>query len=506
MGADVPQNKTMKLMAILLLIWCILPLNSRGAQDETSGDIKSSSELSLKEILKLTLVNNLDIKVADIAPLEKEGSFTAALGEYDYNVAFKYSYDHSDTPTTSTDQGVSSNIIQNTRTYAPTLSKKTRWGTELSLPYEYKVVDSNSTAASVILGHNTSLGLNLKQPLTKSFYPWYFARNLTTLGLDLEIARLKNRTDVIDIISRTLELYFDTIKEKESVRIREMSRDQSQQTLEFSKNKHSLGKASLVDLLEAEGKFQKSQESLLEAQASYQNKADELALGVYAQPGIPINAAEDFDNLEIAPTEYNEEEVILQTIKDRFEVKSAAQSIEKATIENKAAQVDKLPNVTLDSGFSYKGLGTSFQKSQTEINRGNSPSYNVTINVEKPIMNYAAKGEAQIKLLRLQQENLRRASLERNIALEIRKNLRQLQNNWLRIQALKKVVSAEKEKYKGQSRRFKDGAISIFDLSQAQQDKDQAEFELLSAKVSYIKSRFQLSKARGKLFEELGLN
>ncbi len=462
--------------------------------------------LTLKDVLKETLSHNLDIKISNIVPQSSEGAQMSALGEYDFNTSLKYSYDHSDTPSSSSNQGVTSSVVNDTKTYAPTISKKLTTGTELSLPYDYKVVTSNSSSTTLTVGHSTSLGLTLKQPLTKSFYPWYFSKLLTAAAIDVEIAKLKNRTDVIDIVSKTLELYFDTLKEKESLRIKELSLEQSQQTLDYSKNKRKLGKASLVDQLQAEGKFQKSNEGLIEAKNSYQNKADELGLSVYAQPNAAIKINDDITSLEVAPAPLNEEEIITQTLKDRLEIKSSDQSIEKASEENRAAQVDRLPNVTMDGSLTYKGLGPDFQSSQTQVNKGNEPSYSATLNLEQPVMRYAAKGQSQIKSLRLQQESLRRSSTERNIALEIRKNIRQVQTNWLRIEALRKVVTAEQEKYRGQNKRFKEGAISIFDLTQALQDREQAEFELLSARISYIKSRFQLSKSRGKLLEDLELN
>ncbi|MDZ4678483.1 MAG: TolC family protein [Oligoflexia bacterium] len=464
------------------------------------------SSLSLRQALIESLKHNLNIKISNLTAEEKTALVTKALGEFDLNLKLSYTQDHSDTPSSSSLDGVTSSVIKNTTTYTGVLSKKTIWGGEFTLPYDYATSNSNSTNTRIPQDHTTSFGITLSQPLIKPFYFGYFSRNHASAEYDWEIAQHQRYEQIIDSLVKTMGLYLDTLRDSEALYIKVKAKDFSEQTLEFTKAKLQLGKASHVDKLVAESKWQKDSEDLRAAKTSLQNKTEELVLNIYGTTDTQIQLAQNLKALEVPPPNTEMEVAITEALKARSELRSAEIAVNKADAAAGAASIERLPSVTADGKVIYKGLASNFDDSQSQVKQGLRPSYTAGVKIEQPLLMYTSRGEYQSKSLQLSQEELKRLQIRRNITLEVRKHMRQLHTNWSRLEVLRAVVKAENYKHEGQIQRYQLGKISLFEYYQAHQDLVQAEFELIDAQTSYIRSLYSHFKSRGRLLKELGLS
>jgi len=471
-----------------------------------AGSSAAGQALGFKESLRQCLKTNFDIQQSELSVKEKEPGMIRARGEFDYNLNASYAVDHSDTPSASTTDGVASAVISDTKTSKLELKTKSSWlGTELSLPFSYSASTSNSSFARIPEGHNTSFGLSLTQPLLKPFFAGYIEKRYIKAKLDLRLAQQKHGETLERSLQKAIQLYLETVQAQETVKVKESSLTIARDLFEAARAKEAMGKISVLDRLEAEARFNRSQESLLTAQAAFTDKKQEFFLHTFANPEKTDDIFNEIESLEKEPPVLSLDQGIRSALEKRVEAQSARTSIEGARTELKHAQVDRLPSVSLEASRTHKGLADNFSDSEKQINEAEHVSTSTGVKLEMPLMGYAATGEKEIKNLRLSQENLKQQNLLRNIRLEVIKSQRQVQIQWARLAALKKVVQAESLKAEGQSRRYNQGQVPIADLNQALQDKENALLELLKGRVNYVRALYDFSKARGTLIDDLDL-
>ena len=461
--------------------------------------------IDLKDALKTSLERNLSIKLSSYTSAEKEGSLIKARGEFDPTLKLSYSIDRKITPSSTSLDGVSAGSPSKSRDTLvnASIKQKFKWGTELEVPYKYTVGESNSAFRRFNTTHQSQLGFKFSQPVFESFTPSYFSKSLEAASFDWAIAQAEHQEKIIMTTVKTLDLYWDTLKEREGLKIKELSYDSAKKNYTFVKAKNALGKSSPIDLIEADSTVQKQFEAVLSAKSSYLNKKEELAVQIYGDPTINIELTEPVVAVKPFKPEMGLFWIIKQAQQERSESKRSVDAIGKAELEKSAAAVDRLPDLKLTTEITFKGLDDDFSEANREVLNRNFTSWIASLTLEQPLSMYASRGSYRVKELKLDQEHIKQQQNQRDISLEVRKYMRQINTEWQRIIALKKAVQADSEKYNGQLLRFKSGKISNYELSHSLEDKMGTELELLEAHIAYHKAVFQFSKAQGRLFQDL---
>jgi len=459
--------------------------------------------LDLRGAIKKALENNLNIKISKASAGEKQGSWTEARGTFDVNLALSYTQDVNDVPSASALDGVGSSGGLETKNtiMSSTLSKTFSWGTELEVPYSNTRAETNSTNAVAPVTYTPTLGIKIEQPLIRTF-SGYFSSDLNQAYHSWQAALAKHKGKTTDIISETMELYFDALEAKQKLKIRQTSQKLAEETYNFVKRRQKLGKASRIDVMEAEAKHLQGVEAVLTAESDFLEKKEKLAVEVFS------NLPEDFELSESpedpAQPQVESVETLTQgALKIRPEMAESQNEVESAQLAKYKAQMDLWPKFTATYETSYQGLATDSQAAHDQVWKKEFNSWSVDLALQHSLLGYAADGSYSLKKLRLKQERLKKLQNQRNIELEIRKSKRQVEANWQRFVTLKQVVAAEGEKYKGQKLRHRHGKLSTFDLLSALKDKEKADLDFLNAKISFYKAKYQISKARGTLVKDL---
>ncbi|MEK7356906.1 MAG: TolC family protein, partial [Bdellovibrionota bacterium] len=99
------------------------------------------------------------------------------------------------------------------------------------------------------------------------------------------------------------------------------------------------------------------------------------------------------------------------------------------------------------------------------------------------------------------QQSIKEAQLARDLELELKKALRDVDVGWQRLGALSNAARAQKQRFEAISAKFKAGLVSITTLDKARADAESSELESIKARFAYAKSRLKLAAARGLLLE-----
>ncbi|MEK6706359.1 MAG: TolC family protein [Bdellovibrionota bacterium] len=460
---------------------------------------------------RLSLEHNLGLKVSKISRDEKEGLLTKAYGKFDWTASLSSQYDYSKTPSTTslTESNSSSADISRVLAHAASLKKTFQFGTELEIPYSYSRTFSNSTSTLFNPAYEPSFGFKLSQPLLYSLTPSYFTKDLGLAHLNQKIAEQEHDEKINDTILKTMQLYWETIQASESLRIKKASFENAEKNLEFAKAKRSVGRASLTDLLEAQAQTAKQNEAVLRAQDAFESKKAEFVLQTFgkiqdkAKNHEPLELDSRFPEIKVQ--DKPEKILLKEALHTRPESRKIALSITKAEIERNAANMDRLPKITLEGESTARGLALNSSTAHKDVFNGQFTSWGASITVEQPVFAYAARGAYKTKALRLEQEEIKREQNARDVELELRKYLRELQTEWQRVNALSKAAEAQAMAFEGKSAEYKIGRISTFDLNRTLEAKEQAELDLLGARVALQNANYRLKTAQGTLLRDLGI-
>ena len=460
-----------------------------------------------KDLVRAILENNFDLKISKMSTKEKGTSVESARGDYDINLSLSATRDHSDTPSSSSldSTGAASSVKSKTDTYSTTLSKKFFFGTELSLPYTYNVVDSTSTSRRVRKTHEPSLGLTMSHPILETFFPDYLEKGIKSAELDREIAKHKHGEKLVKEVDKGLKLFLDCLQEHVTLKVRTLAHKNAIENLEMVSAKRRVGKASLIDKLDASSDERKKFNSKVSTQTKYNTKRGEFELHAF---GEKDQGEIDYDDLtsvlEDLPdiSKKNDEAILVdKSMSRKEESKRIEKSIRKNKTAFKNAKVDRLPDFDFDASLTYKGLNHKQGRAHDQVWAAKYASWSIGTSLEYSIMGYAANSSKKLNAYKTVQENLKKAKLAGQTRADLKKNHNLLISGEKKIEALGVVVDADKEKYKLLFLKYKNGKATLYELKKALQSREESELQLLKSKVSFLKDFYQFKKSSGQLLE-----
>lgn len=494
------MRKTPIVFLLLLALLMTLPPAARG-----QGTPRA---LSLRDAAALSLQNNLDLKISALTFEQSHARLLGAEGRFDLNLNLSALRARTETPSVSTlEAGTgSSSLIESKWNYAGSLSKTFGFGSDLLLSYNYLVVETNSVYARLRTVHQPSVTASLTQPLLKTFTPSYFTRDLTQARYSVEIAESQHGEKLVATLAKTMTLYLDLLRSREELKIQQATWEESKDLLEAVKAKQSIGRASQLDRMEAESGAEQNRESFLRAQSSFQSLKEDFALQVYADGAAEFELGESVDQVPPPPPRADLKQWIQEALNKRLESRRSLASIEQAKAAEDAAFVDRLPEVDIKPSATLSSLDRNLNRSHQELLEMKHPSWSLEVSIEHPIMSYGSRGAHREKQIRLEQEELKHQQKQRDIALEVKKSLRDIELGQERLKALGQVLEAENEKFEAQQIRFRNGQVSTYELNRSLADRRNAELEKLKGAIEYRKALYRLAEARGILLEELGIS
>lgn len=466
-------------------------------------------EVTIENLPTMVLANNFDIQLSQASKEEKQGALAISKGKFDTNFTYSFTINEKETPSSSSldDAGNASSVKTKDKIQVLTLKKNFIFGTELTVPYTYKIADSNSVLKKIPESHEPSFELKLKQPFLKSWTPSYFTKDQQTAEINLKESIQKHREKISNTLRDSIDLFYDVIEATTLERIKVVALESSKRNYNFLQEKKLLGKASLIDVLDSESTYRRAEEDLHKQKNVLINKKEDLKLKIFGQKDdtgplvLNLNPLVELTLPDLDNT-HEMEKIIQEAYQKRTESKTQEYAYEKAKLQKNYSQVDLLTAVDLEFDVTYNGLNRDFSSSNKEILKREFPSWKTGITVDQPIMRYASRGNLNINILKLQQEEIKNNQNKRNIAFEIQKNVRDLKADWSRLKALEVALQAEQEKLNHMDLNFQLGKISSFDLNKHVQSKIQVEMEKLQAEISYRKRVYAFYLARGVLIEK----
>jgi outer membrane protein len=463
--------------------------------------------LSLDQAVKLALENSPDILVEKFGPeLGREGE-REALGAYDPlldGTLLRTSNKSQGTNRLAGGQTVDSTSFE----YDAGVSKLFATGGSLRLGFANRRSTTTSTFTSFNPLYDSSLTLNLRQPLLRDFF---------NDGARLQLRVAKNNRSMSDaqfaqILANTVasvkNLYYELLYRIDNLQANRKSFDLSQQLLGENRIRVRVGTLAPLDVVEAQSEVAGREQGVILAEAALADAQDALKRVVF-----PRTQA-DMWGLDIAPTDRPTAEPVVVDVdaalavalKNRSDVVVARTRLDTAQLSAQYARNQALPQLDFVASYGSSGTaGTQLVDLQTgdvlptPVVSGygdalsaafgrDFPTWSVGVNFSYPIMNRAAGARAASARISRDQTEATLRRVELDAIIDVRRAARAVESNYKSVEATRAARTLQEQRLDAEGKRFTAGLSTTFQVNQAQRDLASAQVAEIRAIADYRES------------------
>ncbi|MBN1273634.1 MAG: TolC family protein [Candidatus Aminicenantes bacterium] len=482
-------------------------------------DVKTR-EMTLQDCVLQALKKNLDIIVLSYNPEISEESVREAKGKFYPQLTFQYQNEDRNQlgawgveGTNYTVKG--SQFYMAFNQYIPT-------GGEISLDFFNSTTDSTQALLSLNPHYYSYLRFNIKQPLFKDFGPKIARWQIKKAENQRQISSLDLKATVSQKIFEVDQAYWNLVYAMESLKVNEISLNNSRLQLEKTQKAYKMGLKSAVDLISAETEVANWENSVLSSR--YQVDAYELALKKLLN--FPTEGPES--DIRIFPSEkpeikkatLSEREALDTALSHRPEMGRIQTEINSSQLDIGYYKNQVKPQLDVNFFLSYPGQSgiryqylndnpfTGIIVDTIEGSRADSikdiinlkyPNWQIRFDLSLPLQNIFSRAELARAKLQHEQNKAEREKTETMIRFEIKEIFKELRHNEQRIESSTEYRKLMEKKLEAETQKFNLGLVGSEWLFSYQR-------ELASARANEIKALIDYKISLAKLGKILGIN
>jgi outer membrane protein len=490
----------------------------RAEQDGTALHI------SLRDLTKLALQNNLDIAISDTNEELYQQRVMQAYGPYDPALTIGLGVQSTKRPNTNlTNRSTAGNFnktdfanwnfqfVQNIPT-----------GGGITATYNNSRSDTNQQFALFSPQYNSSLSVQITQPLIRNFRIDQIRSTIKLANLDTKLNDSQFKQTVTTTIGTIQGMYWDLVgaiqdfqNKRDSVNLARISLDNNTKEVE-------IGVLAPISITEAKAEMASREVDMIASREAILVAENNLRAVI-----SPDRNAEVWHKV-IVPTDtpaFTEYKVDLDhaidsALRNRPELDQYSIQLEANGINYKLDQNQKKWQVDLVGSFGTVGVagpqGFDPLTGQPLIDpnliggignankllfSGGFVNWFAGFNLQIPLRNRSLS--AQLGQLKVQREQLlmNRKNTEQKIVVQVRNAIQDLDTNKQRVETAKVALELAQEQLVGETKRFQAGMSQNFLVLQRQQDLSTAQGTQLQALIAYKKSIIALQQAMYTLLE-----
>jgi len=467
--------------------------------------------MTLKDSIILAIHNNYEIKIAKLEPMMTEKDITVAKSKFDPTLTIKGNREVTETPTVNTlTLGLSSGFKisefkQDKNTVQATVEKPLETGGSFALdfnvaprrfidPSPFNPLNPQSTA---------SIEAKLTQPLLKNAGIFYNRSEIYIARNNNEKSVLELKETAIEVVNSVQKAYWDLVMAIEELRVRKKSLESAEDLLRKNTIQVKVGTLAPIEVLVAEDGVAQKKNGIIEAENDIKNREDDLKLimNLSNNPILSDIAIIPLDKASFKNTDVTIGESIDIAFANRPELFQQGLDIANARIKVKQQKNQLLPELNIEAGIRYSGLGSNSGNALDSVfsNQFQGEFFGATLKV--PIGNREARSDYSRAKLEARQSLLNRNKIEQEIVVEVRTSVREIKKNAESIKATVKAQELALERLQAEEKKFNVGRSTSLEVLRAQDNLTIAEGRAVKALIDYQISLGDLDSKMGTILE-----
>ncbi|HSW40129.1 MAG TPA: TolC family protein [Acidobacteriota bacterium] len=499
---------------------------------EKAQQDKTALPLSLTEVTKMALQNNLDIAIQDTNERAGRLSLVERHAAYDPTLTAGAN--------TGTSRRPNTNVFQRSETGIFSESRSASWNARFSLPvktggtftanFSTSRSDVNSIEAAFNPSYSSSFTMAFSQPLMRNLRIDSNRANIRVANLDLAITDTQFKENVTSTISRVQEQYWDLVAAIQSYQISRNSVRLGQITLRDNIRKVEVGTLAPIGITEARADLARRELDLITAEENILRQENALRQLLSNDRKSPIWSQ------VIVPTDtpaFAEYKIDLATaidtaIRNRTELERYELQLRQADTQLQLARNNRKWQWDINAQFgksaaagpqAYRvaidpvtGAVIRIPQTPNEFVGGalrsyaiwfTEPIYNwqLSISLDIPIRGRASDARIAQQEIQKQRILMNRRGQEQTIQVEIRNAVQRLETNKKQLETATISRQLSQEQLDGEEKRFQAGLSENFRVLERQNQLAQAENTELQRLIDYRKSVIALQRSMNTLLE-----
>jgi outer membrane protein TolC len=480
--------------------------------------------------LRLTLADAVRFAVeSDAARLDRLSYSTARLevvrasGVFDPTVVSEVRSTDATTPSTVLTQGVP---ILSDQQHAVSLrvDQRLSMGARAEVGMTGSRTATNDASSTFNPSFASSLQIALTQPLLRDRGGLAERGPVLAARQGAEASKEDLAAQLATIVESTILAYWDAVLAVEGVELRRKSLELAESTRGKNRRLLEMGAIAPLEIHRSESDVASRSLDLLAAQLDARRRLDVLkrTTGLDANPKTAGLEIEVVDRPEVgeAPS-VDADAALAQAQASRPELRALERRVDADETQVRVAHDAARPALDLRAAYTAQGVaGTQFDLHQTpaavlsrtqlghafdQVFGRQFPVWEVGISLSLPIVNRAARAAVAQAQVARERDQLARAELQRQIALDVRSAVDQVTYARQAIDITTTVLEHSRKTVEAEQRKYELGTSELFVVLDAQSRLAQAELSVLSAKVSYQTALTRLDLVTGRLLERQGV-
>jgi len=476
--------------------------------------------VSLRELTKLALQNNLDIAISDTNEALYQERVNQTYGYYDPTISVIASTGRTKSANTNiTNTSTASFNQRDSASWNLSMVKNIPTGGGITVTFNSARTDTNQTASLFTPQFQSSATVQFTQPLWRNRRLDQTRGNIKLVNLDVKTNDSKFKQSVTNTIASIQGLYWDLVGAIRDYQIRRQSVELAMITVEQNKIKLGIGTAAPINVTEAQATLASREIDLIRAKEAILSNENALRnmissdrnAEIWRQTIVPTDSP-DFQEYRIALSQ-----AIDEALRRRPELEQYDLQLQQNDITYQMQKNTKKWQLDVTGTFGANGTAgpqapPTKQQIPTQFIGGLMNAYKTIFteglliwsagfNVQIPLKNRAVDAQLAQTQISKRQLIMNRTRTEQNIIVQVRNSVEALETNRQRVETAKISRQLAEEQLDGETKRFQAGMSQNFYVLLRQADLATAQGAELQALISYKKAIITLQQNMDNLLE-----
>lgn len=449
--------------------------------------------VSLDDVSRLALENNLDIQIAKYDVYISRYGLDKANSIFDTFLTANAGY--------SNDQSVSSTTFSGSKelenTYSLSLEKKFPTGTTITLEGSHSRTWSDSSFVSINPAAEAEAKVSLSQSLGKNFFGLQDRLKVKLSQLDIAHSQYLSLDDIEKSLADVQKAYWNLILKEKELEIEKDMRDEAEKLYLRHKENYSLGLVEEPDLLASEAYLKQRENDVLIAELELKTAENDL-LFLLNSPKNEVSIIPK-DSMNFSLKKENLYSVLNTAINNRRDYKALKNEALQKDISVRIDKNSLWPEIDLEASLARNGVSSKAKRAWSNVTSEDNPALFLGLTVKVPLENREAKSGYNISLAEKEKVLLKLKKTERLILRDVNNRVSAVNTLKEKAEASKEILALQEEKLKAEEKRFKYGRSSSDLIIRYEEDLLNARLSLANDLYNYKISRIDLDLAENSL-------
>lgn len=515
----------MRSICVALVLFVVCMCSPAGAQDVAvpyqppaflseppslpdGWDARGVWRLELREALRVSVKNNLGIVLQREALRGAEAGVRVARGAFEPRVSA--SYFHSDVdvlPQSSVEGGAGDILTLVDDGWNLTLAERLPTGTSLEVGFTSGRARSTLGTAVQPINYRSVLSIDINQPLLRGFSSDLDMPRVEILRAELSSARAQGEltAQLMEVVQRTETAYWDVVQALRGYRVQLNSLELARTQMELTRRQITDGLLAPSDLIGAESTLAQRQLQLVQSEVDIERAWDRLRAELnlprpdWRRAIVPVDAPA-FD-----PTPVRDEEALRAALHNRPEIRQQAIDIERAILDLRQAENERLPQIDLGLRYQVVGQDDRYGGALEQVGGLEAPGWQVMVSLSWTPMMMASRAAVEQQRAGERSAVARRDAVVLDLYRAVREAVRNLDSAARQVQAAARFRELAERSLDAEQRKFMNGTSSNFLVAERQEEVARAQLEELSALLGHQKAALALERETGRVLDARGI-